>query len=83
MTLSDMARVCVEAQRKRGPEATVTLKLAGWSRDRARRLWPSGPLADILCESTADGQRYAVVQVRSAVVLGALAKALREDDARV
>jgi hypothetical protein len=75
MTLTELAEACIEAQRRRGPEATVTLTLPGPVRGARARLWPGGPLAEILCENvTADGRVFRVVSVRSAVVLGALAR---------
>ena len=75
MTLVELAELCIDDQRRRGPEATVTLKLPGPGRGGRARLWPGGPLAEILCvNEIADGQLFRVVQVRSAVVLGALAR---------
>jgi hypothetical protein len=75
VTLSELAELCIEAQRRRGPEAEVTLTLPGPVRGARARLWPGGPLAEILCENvTADGRVFRVVSVRSAVVLGALAR---------
>ena len=78
MTLPDLARACVEAQRLRGPDALLTLVLPGpVGRSARRRLWPRGPLGEVLCESRdAAGRPQTVVQVRSAVVMGALARAV-------
>ena len=75
MTLVELAELCIDAQRRRGPGATVTLTLPGPGRGARARLWPGGPLAEILCVNvTEDGQVFRVVQVRSALVLGALAR---------
>lgn len=75
MTLVELAELCVDAQRRRGPDAAVTLKLPGPVRGARARLWPGGPLAEVLCENaTGDGAVYRVVRVESAVVLGALAR---------
>ncbi len=75
MTLVELAKLCVDAQRRRGPDAAITLKLPGPVRGARARLWPGGPLAEILCENaTDDGTVFRVVRVESAVVLGALAR---------
>ena len=74
MTLVELAKLCIDAHRRRGSGATVTLKLPGPVSGARARLWPGGPLAEILCvNETADGQPFRVVQVRSAEVLGTVA----------
>jgi len=81
MTPAELARLCIDAQVHNGPDAAVTLVLPGPVRGERARLWPGGPLAEILCESKdANGNRQRVVRVQAAVVLGALAKiAARKD----
>lgn len=77
MTPVELAQLCIDAQVRNGAEATLTLVLPGPVRGERARLWPGGPLAEILCESrNGDGNPQRVVRVQSAVVLGALARAI-------
>ena len=60
MTLVELAKLCIDAHRRRGSEATVTLKLPGPVCGARARLWP-GPLAEMLCvNEIADGQLFRV-----------------------